>query len=100
MGRPIFTESDSLPEDGPVVSAMRFLISDRERSYEVIEKGDDGQLEALCSMTLCKNSVGETHLFLLGIPKAKYHRRCNATTSAFPIVSSTGQISDSDGPTL
>ena len=33
----IFTEADSLPEDGPAVSAMRSLLSDRETSYEAIE---------------------------------------------------------------
>ena len=36
------TEADSLPEDGPAASAIRSLMSDREMSYEVVEKGDDG----------------------------------------------------------
>jgi hypothetical protein len=39
----ILTEADSLPEDGPAASAMRSLMSDGEMSYEVTEKGEDGQ---------------------------------------------------------
>ena len=35
----IFSEADSLPEDGPAASAMRSLMTDREMSYEVVEKG-------------------------------------------------------------
>ena len=42
----IFTEADSLPEDGPAASAMRSLMSDGEMSYEVTEKGEDGQHHA------------------------------------------------------
>jgi hypothetical protein len=42
----IFTEADSLPEDGPAASAMRSLMSDGEMSYEVTEKGEDGQYHA------------------------------------------------------
>ncbi|HZA23666.1 MAG TPA: hypothetical protein VFA32_13880, partial [Dehalococcoidia bacterium] len=38
----VVTESDSLPEDGPAASAVRSLMSDREMSYEVVEKGQDG----------------------------------------------------------
>jgi hypothetical protein len=38
----ILTEADSLPEDGPAASAVRSLMSDREMSYEVVEKGQDG----------------------------------------------------------
>ena len=41
----IFTEADSLPEDGPAASAMRSLMTDREMSYEVVEKGEDGQFQ-------------------------------------------------------
>ncbi|MBM3943369.1 MAG: hypothetical protein FJ316_10705 [SAR202 cluster bacterium] len=39
----ILTEADSLPEEGPAASAMRSLMSDREMSYEVVEKGEDGR---------------------------------------------------------
>ena len=39
----ILTEADSLPEDGPAASAMRSLMSDREMTYEVVEKGEDGR---------------------------------------------------------
>ncbi|HZA24154.1 MAG TPA: hypothetical protein VFA32_16385, partial [Dehalococcoidia bacterium] len=38
----VLTEADSLPEEGPAASAMRSLMSDREMSYEVVEKGQDG----------------------------------------------------------
>ncbi len=38
----VLTEADSLPEEGPAASAMRALMSDREMSYEVVEKGEDG----------------------------------------------------------
>ena len=38
----ILTEADSLPEEGPAASAIRSLMSDREMSYEVVEKGQDG----------------------------------------------------------
>ena len=38
----IVTEADSLPEDGPAASAVRSIMSDREMSYEVVEKGKDG----------------------------------------------------------
>ena len=41
----IFSEADSLPEDGPAASAMRSLMTDREMSYEVVEKGQDGQFQ-------------------------------------------------------
>jgi hypothetical protein len=37
----ILTEADSLPEEGPAASAIRSLMSDREMSYEVVEKGQD-----------------------------------------------------------
>jgi len=39
----VLTEADSLPDDGPAASAMRSLMSDRQMSYEVVEKGDDGK---------------------------------------------------------
>ena len=39
----IMTEADSLPEDGPAASAIRSLMSDHEMSYEVVEKGQDGE---------------------------------------------------------
>ena len=38
----ILTEADSLPEEGPAASAVRSLMSDREMTYEVVEKGEDG----------------------------------------------------------
>jgi hypothetical protein len=38
----ILTEADSLPEDSPAASAVRSLMSDGEMTYEVVEKGDDG----------------------------------------------------------
>ena len=41
----ILTEADNLPEDGPAASAVRSLMSDREMSYEVVEKGADGKYE-------------------------------------------------------
>ena len=39
----VMTEADSLPEEGPAASAVRSLMSDQEMSYEVVEKGEDGQ---------------------------------------------------------
>jgi hypothetical protein len=39
----IVTEADSLPEEGPAASATRSLMSDREMTYEVVEKGDTGK---------------------------------------------------------
>jgi hypothetical protein len=39
----IVTEADSLPEEGPAASATRSLMSDREMTYEVVEKGDQGK---------------------------------------------------------
>jgi hypothetical protein len=39
----VLTEADSLPEEGPAASAIRSLMSDQEMSYEVVEKGKDGE---------------------------------------------------------
>ena len=40
----VLTEADSLPEDGSAASAIRSLMSDKEMTYDIVEKGADGKM--------------------------------------------------------